>query len=81
MRYMYDTDWWPPKLTSNRIAFGIPFILVSSILCWIANVSVFVYFPLLFLSVLTAFIVSKPLLRWFERMLAGIDEKRARDRQ
>jgi len=78
---MHATDWWPPKLTIDRIAFGIPFVVISSVLCWFANVSVFVFFPLLFLSVLFAFIVSKSLLRWFERMLLAMDERRARNRQ
>jgi hypothetical protein len=78
---MYGTDWWPPKLTIDRIAFGIPFVAISSILCWFANVSVFVYFPLLFLSVLIAYIVSKPLLRWFDRMFVWMDERRARYRE
>jgi hypothetical protein len=78
---MTGTDWWPPKLTIDRIAFGIPFVVISSVLCWFANVSLFVFFPVLFLSVLFAFIVSKPLLRWFERMFPGIDEIRTRDRQ
>jgi len=78
---MSGTDWWPPKLTIDRIAFGIPFVVISSVLCWFANVSLFVFFPVLFLSVLFAFIVSKPLLRWFERMFPGIDEIRTRDRQ
>jgi hypothetical protein len=78
---MSETDWWPPKLTIDRIAFGITFVVISSILCWVANVSVFVYFPLVFLSLLIALIVSKPLLRWFERMVMAMEERRTRSRQ
>lgn len=78
---MTGTDWWPPKLTIDRVAFGIPFVVISSVLCWFANVSLFVFFPLLFLSVLFAVILSRPLLRWFERMFLEIDEIRTRFRQ
>ena len=77
---MYGTDW-PPKLTIDRLAFGIPFVVISSVLCWLANVSVFIYFPLLFLSFLTAFLISKAFLRWFERTLLLMEQRRARERQ
>jgi hypothetical protein len=70
---MYGSDWGQRKLRTDWIAFGILFIVISSVLCIIAGVSVLIYFPLLFLSVLIAYVVSNALLRWFERMLASLD--------
>jgi hypothetical protein len=78
---MFGIDWEPRKLRIDRIAFAILFVVISSVLCFFVHISILLYFALLFLSGLIAFIVSTALLRWFDRMLAAIEERRARYRQ
>jgi hypothetical protein len=81
---MNGSDWGPHKFPLGWIAFGIPFIAISSLLCLFAHISVVVYFALLFLSVLIALVVSSALLTWFERYIDGMlgryTERRKRDR-
>jgi hypothetical protein len=70
---MYGTDQGGRKLRADRIAFGILFVVISSVLCVLAHISVLIYFPLLFLSALIAFVTSNALVRWFDRMLVSLD--------
>jgi hypothetical protein len=79
---MFDPERWQRRLTQpDSIAFGILFILISCGLCKLARVPILVYFPLLFLSGLTAFGASTALLRWFERVAETLEGKRKRYRQ
>lgn len=81
---MNGADWGPHKLPLGWIAFAIPFIVISSLLCLFAHISIVVYFALLFLSVLIALVVSTTLLNWFERSIDGMlgryNERRRRER-
>jgi hypothetical protein len=69
---MQVTNWGARKLRVDRIAFGILFIVISSLLCVFVHVSVLLYFALLFLSGITAFFVSNAVLRWCERAIVGM---------
>jgi hypothetical protein len=75
---MFGMDQRPRKLTKDGITFGILFIVISSFLCSFVHFPVLLFFALIFLSGLIAFYVSGTLLRWFDRMLAAIDERRSR---
>jgi hypothetical protein len=78
---MFGIDWEPRRLRKDRIAFAILFVVISSLLCLFVHISVPLYFALLFLSGLIAFFVSNTLLRWFDRMFAGMFQRRSRYRQ
>jgi hypothetical protein len=73
---MFGIDWEPRKLRMDRIAFGILFVVISSILCVFVHISVFLYFALLFLSGLIAFFVSNAVLHWSERVINGLAGRR-----
>jgi hypothetical protein len=45
---MQVTNWGARKLRVDRIAFGILFIVISSLLCVFVHVSVLLYFALYF---------------------------------
>jgi hypothetical protein len=69
---MNGSDWGPSKLPLGWIAFAILFVVISSILCAFAHVSVLVYFPLLFLSGLISLVISNTLLNRFERTIVRL---------
>jgi hypothetical protein len=78
---MYGSDWGQRKVRTDWIAFGILFVVISSILCLFVHVSVLLYFALLFLSGLIAFFVSNAVLRWIERMVVGVAERNTERRR
>lgn len=63
---MYGSDRGSRRLRKDWIAFAILFVIISSLLCTFVHIPVPLYFALLFVSGLIAYIISTTLLRWFE---------------
>lgn len=63
---MYLTGSGTRRLRKDWIAFAILFVVISSLLCTFVHIPVDLYFALLFVSGLIAFLVSTALVRWFD---------------